>query len=191
MSTRSCFNLHLQVGIALLICLNQTAIAEDVNEIPNPRSSQKWMVDTTGTISANDVRRIEEFCQSINDTGGSEMGIAVIRTTNGIPIEEFATELFNKWGIGSARENNGLLLLVAKDDRAMWIELGQGIDGEEQIAIAQDIIDKEILPRFKADDYGEGVYAGAFATATQILSCLLYTSPSPRDRQKSRMPSSA
>ncbi len=159
---------HLVAILVTFPCL--AAAYEEVNEIPNPRLDSGWVVDMTGSIGQDELARIDEFCESIHRSGGTEMAVVMIRTTGGKSVEAFALELFNLWQIGRAAENDGILFLVAKDDRSMRIELGDGIDGDDEQQIARQILDEEVTPRFRAGEYGKGLYDGAFSTAIRILS---------------------
>ena len=82
-------------------------------------------------------------------------------------IEAFATGLFNAWGIGDAARNDGILILVVRDDREMRIELGSGYSPEYDLP-AQDIINNVMLPEFRAERYDLGILAGTRAAADHI-----------------------
>ncbi len=82
-------------------------------------------------------------------------------------IEAFATGLFNVWGIGDAERNDGILILVVRDDREMRIELGSGYNPEYDLP-AQDIINNVMLPAFRAERYDEGILSGTRASADHI-----------------------
>lgn len=82
-------------------------------------------------------------------------------------IEAFATGLFNAWGIGDAARNDGILILVVRDDREMRIELGSGYSPEYDLP-AQDIINNVMLPAFRAEQYDQGILAGTQAVIAHI-----------------------
>ena len=154
----------------LLTAFGSTTFAQSILDIPNPIEKKEWVVDQTDSVPQKDIERINRFCENIYSTGGTECVVVIIPTTGKQTIEAFANDLFNHWGIGKGSSDDGILLLVAKTDRRVRIHLGAGIDSPEQEAIAKAIIDNEITPRFKAGDFGEGLYAGTFSAALQILS---------------------
>ena len=109
-------------------------------------------------------------------TGRDETGVHITVVTmlqiadyggNGQSIETYAKNLFNAWGIGDAKRNDGILILVAKDDREMRIALGRGYDAVYD-GYAQRVIDRDMLPRFRQDDYAGGIALGAVSAIESI-----------------------
>lgn len=93
-------------------------------------------------------------------------------------IEEFATSLFNHWGIGDSARNDGILILVASEDREMRIELGKGY-GKGYDSVAQDVIDTVFLPAFKNSDFESGILAGSAAVIARIARPFAEGQPAP------------
>ena len=91
------------------------------------------------------------------------MVVAIIPTTKDYAIDEVALAIMRDWGVGGAEHNNGLVLLVAKDDHKVWISTGYGLEGAIPDITAKSIIDNEILPNFKADNYYRGIDAATDA----------------------------
>lgn len=153
--------------------------------IASPRPTG-WIVDNSGTVSTEAVKFVNIVCDEINDRLKREMCVVVIPTTNGVSQQAFATQLFNEWTVGSAGipgapnvwRNNGILLLIATDDRETWIELGDGIDTPGNIRMAEQIVDDTILPRFREGDGDSGIYEGIRACATRIFSVADLDAPS-------------
>lgn len=160
--------LLLTAGVFLM--LTTSVPAQSIFNIPNPVKKKEWVVDLTNSIAKKDVARINSFCENIYTNGGTEFVVVVVPTTGDKSVEDFATDLLNHWGVGKDSKNDGILFLVAKDDRRMRIALGDGIDSAAQQIVTKDILDNEVTPRFKANQFGEGLYAGTFATALQVLS---------------------
>ena len=75
-------------------------------------------------------------------------------------MEDYATALFNAWGIGKKDRDNGVLILVAVEDRAMRIEVGYGLEGVLPDGLAGSVIRQSFLPRFRDDDYRAGILEG-------------------------------
>ncbi len=97
-----------------------------------------------------------------------EVAVLVVDTTGDETIEHYATRTFNNWGIGKADKNNGVLLLVAVDDRALRIEVGTGLEQTLTDGEAEEIIYGTITPEFKAGDYRAGILAGLDAIRTHL-----------------------
>jgi len=83
--------------------------------------------------------------------------VVIISSLDGYPKEEYATKLFREWGIGNKKTNNGVLLLIAVQDRQIRIEVGYGLEGAIPDITALNIIDNDIKPAFKAGNYYEGI----------------------------------
>ena len=170
MHAKQLFPISALLFAFLLFCITtSTAAAEQFSNIPNPRLQGRWVVDTTASINANDLNKANAFCENLNRVNGVEMAVVIIHSTDGRTIESFATDLFNHWGIGNASKNDGMLFLIAKRDRKMRIELGKGITNRRNETIAAEILDDEVAPRFRADEFGEGLYAGAVLSAMDIF----------------------
>ena len=119
---------------------------------------------------AHEAEVIAEIDRLRNETG-VELTVLTITTRSAYDasptIEAFATGLFNAWGIGDATRNDGILILVLRDDREMRIELGAGYSPEYDLP-AQDIINNVMLPEFRAERYDSGILAGTRAVADHI-----------------------
>ena len=98
----------------------------------------------------------------------------------GMTIEQFATGLFDHWGIGDAARNDGILVLVIRDDRVMRIELGAGY-GRDWDRHAARVVNRSFLPHFEAGDFEEGLLAGVDDTIETIARPFHAGTPAPRD----------
>ncbi len=96
----------------------------------------------------------------------AQMAVVTMKTTKPEEIEDYAWNLFERWGIGQKGKDNGVLLLVASEDRKLRIETGYGLEGALPDAVCDQIIRKVIVPYFKQDKYSEGIAAGASAIAS-------------------------
>jgi len=122
-----------------------------------------FITDTTHTLSSATITALTTELQSYEQQTGTELAVAMISTTGGEPIAQYATELGNAWGIGKKGADNGVLLVIAKDDRELFIATGSQTEGALTDIIAKDIIDQVITPRFRMGDYDGGVQAGVDA----------------------------
>jgi uncharacterized membrane protein YgcG len=124
--------------------------------------------DYTSTISSYWKSRMNELALKVEKDTGCEIAVAVVDNLQGMEIEEYAFKLFEKWGIGKDSQDNGILLLVSMQDRTLKIEVGYGLEGIITDLEAKKIIDDEIIPRFKLNDYSTGIYNGIAEIANLI-----------------------
>jgi uncharacterized protein len=143
-----------------------------LESIPNPRP-HGWTVDQTGTLDQNAIKLLNGVCESAHQSTGAEIAVVMIHSTGGENPRSFATRLFNHWGIGSATEDNGVLVFAAINDRKAEIILGDGVDQREQVNLAYDIMQNGIVPRFRMGDAVGAMLYGARRCATEILGAEL------------------
>ncbi len=118
------------------------------------------VVDRAGILSDQTEQALTAALAAHEQASSDQLVVATIDSTDGETIEAYANRLFRDWGLGQAEENNGVLLLVAVDDRKMRIEVGYGLEGTLTDVLAKLIIDNTIVPRFRQGDFEGGVSAG-------------------------------
>jgi uncharacterized protein len=129
------------------------------------------VVDEAGLLSPREVGALESLSRAAHAQGGGtgvQLQYLVVPSLEGEPIESFSVRVAEAWKLGSAKEDNGVLVVVARDDRAVRIEVGGGIEGGLTDAQAGRIIRDTIVPAFRAGRYGEGLYQAG----QQILAAL-------------------
>ena len=149
---------HQQLCALLFIIVSLLALAgpsADAAVLPKP-SQREYIVDTAGIVSAEDHAQIEKIGEELREKTKAEIVVVTVTTLDGTDIESYANELFRSWGIGDAKQSNGVLLLIAKDDRKFRIEVGYGLEGEITDGRAGEILDK-MKPYFRDEKYSEGV----------------------------------
>jgi uncharacterized protein len=97
-----------------------------------------------------------------------EIAVLIVGSTGSQSIESYATQVFNSWGLGKAGMDNGVLVVVAFDDRAMRIEVGDGLSARLPDGQAREIVGGTMLPAFRSKDYRYGVLAGLDAVRTAL-----------------------
>lgn len=132
------------------------------------------VVDTAGALDAASRQRLVERAQDLQRRKGSQLQVLVVPTTGGEPIEAYARRVFDQWQIGRKGVDDGVLLLVAVNDRRVRIEPGYGLEGVIPDAVANRIIDEYLVPHFRAGDYAGGIDA-----ATGVLAGLVDGEPLP------------
>lgn len=139
------------LSIALFALL---AKAQDILPKPNP---PRLLVDNAALFATQDAEFLEKKLKILDDSTSNQIAVVTISTLGDYPIEEYAVKLFRSWGIGDKKKNNGILLLIAKEDRKIRIEVGYGLEGAIPDMIAQQIIDDILKPAFKRGAYFTGV----------------------------------
>lgn len=117
--------------------------------------------DGTGVISSKDRAQIESLQSTLRQSNGAQLAVAVIPSLGGLPVEDYAVQLFSKWGVGMKDKNNGVLILVAIHDRQMRIEVGYGLEASLPDGLCGEIIREQMRPAFKAGQYGQGTLDAA------------------------------
>jgi uncharacterized protein len=128
------------------------------SQIPVPAVAR--VVDQTGTLGAEQKAAVERMLEAFEKRKGSQIAVVMIRTTGGEPIEQYALRVAEQWKLGRKGADDGALLVVAKDDRAMRIEVGYGLEGALNDATAKRIVSDVITPRFREGDFFGGIGAG-------------------------------
>lgn len=147
----------LTVLLSIFLILTTSVYAKV--DFPKP-TSNKYVNDYVNILPANVSDELISIGNELYQKTGAEAAVVVIDTTGDLSIEEYANELFREWGIGNKEKNNGVLLLVAVNDRKMRIEVGYGLEGILPDGKTGRIRDEYILPYFKEENYTEGILNG-------------------------------
>lgn len=123
-----------------------------------PEKPEGYVTDQAKMLG--DTADLEEMLSNFEKETSNEIAVVTIESLEGISIEEYAVELFQKWGVGKKGLDNGVLLVVSRDDREVRIETGYGLEGALPDGVAKIIIANEITPAFKEGDYHDGVKKG-------------------------------
>jgi uncharacterized protein len=126
------------------------------------------VVDQAHLLTPAQVADLTSKSQALEAQTGRQFVVATVNSLEGYPIEDYAYRLGRAWKIGSAKENNGVLLVVAPKEHKVFIATGYGAGGFLTDAMAGVITREAILPRFKAGDMGGGIEAGADAVVKQM-----------------------
>jgi len=121
---------------------------------------QSRVTDLAGTLSAGEVVQLEQKLAAFEAKKGSQIAVLIVLTTQPETIEEYSIRVVDAWKLGRKRIDDGVLLIIAKQDRAVRIEVGYGLEGVLPDAIAKRIVDEIIVPKFKQGDFAGGINAG-------------------------------
>ncbi|MBN2073055.1 MAG: TPM domain-containing protein [Actinobacteria bacterium] len=149
------------------ICLFSSpspAFAEDIN-YPDYKG---YVNDYAGILDAATAADLENLITNIEKDTTAEIAIVTVENLQGITVEEYAVKLFEKWGIGKKEEDNGLLILISMEERAVRIEVGYGLEGVITDLEAGRIINNIIVPGFKEGKYSSALYDAVVKISNQV-----------------------
>jgi uncharacterized protein len=118
------------------------------------------VTDLTGTLKPEQVASLEQLLRSFEARKGSQIAVLIVPTTAPETVEQYALRVGEQWKIGRKKVDDGAILVVAKEDRALRIEVGYGLEGALNDATASRIIREVIVPRFREGDFFGGISAG-------------------------------
>ncbi len=135
-------------------------------EVPKPF---RYISDYTNTLSKIEQQELEQALKIYSTKTSSQIAVVLVPSTDGKSISDYTFKVFNKWGIGQKKQNNGVLFLIAKNDHKLFIAVGRGLEAALPDAITATIIRHNIVPFFKQNKYPEGIASGlsAIIKATQ------------------------
>ncbi|WP_299485474.1 YgcG family protein [Acaryochloris sp. IP29b_bin.137] len=161
--------------LAGIATLPHAVWAVPYRQVPNPRQQNGgWVTDMANVLSPQTEVQLNQLITDLEATNGSEIAVVTVpNTASSASPKAFATSLFNHWGIGKQAENNGVLFLISKGDRRVEIETGYGVEAILPDAKVGQIIDQQILPKFKTGNFDQGTLNG-----TKLLISHLGAEPS-------------
>jgi uncharacterized protein len=119
------------------------------------------VVDQTGTLSSGDIAFLNQKLRDFENRKGSQVAVLIVPTTQPETIEQFSIRVAEAWKIGRKKIDDGAILVVAKNDRHLRIEVGYGLEGALTDVTSRRIIDEVITPKFRTGDFAGGIADGA------------------------------
>ena len=159
--------------LALLLGWGSTALAD----VAVPPLTGR-VVDLTGTLSSGDAAALTQRLRDLEQRKGSQVAVLIVPTTDGEAIEQFSIRVAEAWKIGRKKIDDGALLVIAKNDRKLRIEVGYGLEGSLTDVTSRRIIDEAITPRFKSGDFSGGIAAG-ITRMIQVIDGEQLPAPAP------------
>ncbi|MGY4640112.1 YgcG family protein [Pseudomonas sp. BIGb0164] len=126
------------------------------------------VIDLTHTLDTRVVTRLTDQLDALEQSNGAQVAVLMVPTTEGTSIEDYANRLFRAWKLGRKEFNDGILLVVAKDDRNVRIEVGYGLENTVTDVLAKRIIEERITPAFRQGDYAGGITDGVNALVSLV-----------------------
>jgi len=148
----------LVIAVLVANALAATAWATSVVGLGQPKG---YVNDYTRTLTGSEKSRLTAICEELERANSTELAIAIIDSTDGRTIEEYAQDLFESWGIGKSYANNGVLILVAMNDRKWRVHTGYGVEGVLPDSLARRIMEDEAVPEFRNGQFGLGLINAA------------------------------
>ena len=156
----------------------------DPAELLKPRTGIATLVnDFAGVLTPDQRQALENKLVAIDDSTSTQISVVIVPTIGSYNIADFNVELGRAWGVGNKKTNNGVILLIAKEDRKLDITVGYGLEGALPDATSKSIIDDIIVPNFKGEDYYRGIDQGTDA----IVAAVKGEYSSPRAKGKGGM----
>jgi len=147
------------IAKTFLFCLAMALTSVALAELAVPSLSAR-ITDLTDTLTSKQKATLERSLANFEAQKGAQIAVLIIPTTTPEAIEQYSLRVVEQWKLGRKKVDDGALLLIAKDDRALRIEVGYGLEGALNDAVSKRIISEIIVPRFKQDDYYGGIEAG-------------------------------
>ena len=153
-------------GVSGLLRAQSAAPADQVATLPAPTD---YVSDFANVIDPASKQQIDELCAELDHEAHAQVAVVTIESLNGQPIEEFATELEDKWKVGPKASDRGLLMIFAIKDRQRRIEVGYGLEGVLNDAKVGDI-GRSMVPLLQQAQYGPAIVGGLQQIATDIAA---------------------
>ena len=141
--------------LLIVLCLPQFSLAQQAVPALSAR-----VIDQTGMLSSSEIASLDQVLSAFEKRKGSQLAVLIVPTTAPESIEQFGIRVAEQWKLGRKKVDDGAVLIIAKADRTLRIEVGYGLEGALTDATSKRIIDGIIVPRFKQQDFYGGVLAG-------------------------------
>jgi uncharacterized protein len=152
--------LFLWVTCLLALASSVEVRAQQLDVLP---PSGAWVTDQGDVLSAAEERLLTDKLRSYSDTTSTQIVIVTLASLGGVPAADYATALGRRWEVGQAGKDNGAVILVSRDDRAVFIATGYGLEGAIPDAVAARIVRNVLIPNFRQGQFYNGLNAAADA----------------------------
>jgi uncharacterized protein len=160
--------------LALIALLLSASLSEAEVAVPPLKSS---ITDLTGTLSPGEIAQLEQKLAAFEAKKGSQIAVLLVPTTQPETVEQYSIRVAEAWKLGRKGVDDGVLLVIAKQDRVSRIEVGYGLEGVLPDAVAKRIVDEIMIPEFRRGDF-----AGGIAAAIGRLMSVIEGEPLPPPR---------
>ncbi len=151
-----------------------------------PKQEGVWVHDEANILSANTESQLNALLRSHEDSTSNQIGVLVVSSLEGEDIEGYAIRVFKEWKIGQEGKDNGVLFVIAVEDRMMRMEVGYGLEGVLTDALTSRIQRNEVAPFFREGNYEAGIVSGTLAIIQSIEG--EYVNDAPLKKKSKRSP---
>ena len=151
--------------LAVLLIVLAGSVAAAALQVPAPEA---YVQDRAELLGPETERKLEAALQQLDEAESTQIAVLTIPSLEGESLEEYALAVAERWGIGSRQQDNGALLLIARNERRIRIEVGYGLEHLLTDLVTGRIIDHEITPHFRQGDFDGGVIAGVQAMVKAV-----------------------
>jgi uncharacterized protein len=153
-----------------------------------PEHGGHWVHDYAGILTPQTIGQLEAMLKAERDSTSNQIAVLLMKNLEGGDIDEFANRVFNTWKLGDEKKDNGVLFLIAMDEKQMRIEVGAGLEGVLTDIQSSQINRNEVAPYFRQGQYEEGVVHGVFSVIQTIKGEYKNESPVKRKMKRGRSP---
>jgi uncharacterized protein len=157
-------------AVLLALALAVLAHAQEPGHAPSVPEPVGFVNDHAGKLDESTRAKLEAFLDQLKQKTGAEFAVLIVPTTAPMSPSEYKVEVFRRWGLGRKGEDDGLLMLVALEEREVRFETGYGLEGTLPDGLQSRIFRNEMAPRFREGDWAGGVTAGVLACAARIAA---------------------
>ncbi len=161
---------------------------QSFSQLSIPEHGGRWVHDEAQVLSPSTISLLESWLKANQDTTSNQIAVLTIPSLNGEALEDYSLRVAENWALGQENKDNGVLLLIAIEDRVMRIETGSGLEGVLTDAVSSRINRNEIAPYFREGNYDDGVKAGVVAIIQVIRGEYRNDDPPPQRRSSKRSP---
>lgn len=152
-----------KIFLYIFLFCSSVAFAQIDDTVPKPPNPPRLVVDQTSTLTHDQQEALERKLVAYDDSTSNQIAVVIVPSTGDYEISDYALTLGRKWGVGGKEFNNGIVFLIAKNDRKVYIATGYGLEGAIPDITAKQIIESEVVPNFRGDDYYRGIDYGTDA----------------------------
>jgi uncharacterized protein len=143
----------------IFLLVSFAAFAQKDDVFPRKPNPPRLVNDYTNTLTPEQVQALEHKLVAYSDSTSNQVAVVIIPTLGKYDVQQLALKILREWGVGTSQHDNGVVLLVAKEDRKVRIETGRGLEGAIPDITAKHIINEDIVPNFKSNNYYRGLDA--------------------------------
>ena len=153
-----------------------------------PPHGGEWVHDEANVLSASTKAELERILKHHRDSTSNQIAVYLTTSLEGDDIDDYSNRVFKEWKLGQEKKDNGVLFLIAMQDKKMRIEVGYGLEGTLTDAHSSRINRNEVSPYFRTGDYESGVRAGVIAIIKSIEGTYVNEDPPTKRRKSKRSP---